>query len=334
MMEIIIMHDINDIDSENIAETSVELSVEPISQARLQWSALLEILIFIVAAFLIDYFLFDGTRFRQVEPHPFWIIVLLVSVQYGTRMGIVSAVAASALFIVGNIPEQTLEQNMHQWFFSAYKLPILWLVSSIVVGEISVRRISARRQLREQLDDRVKREATLLKSFNNVNYLKEKLEVRIAGQSRTARKALKAARDMESLEPMQVLIKSQMLVENMLEPEKYSVYIFKNKKLELVFEKGWNGDEFAKEFEADSPLYKAITADWKILNVTNADDEIILDQQGVLAGPLIVPRTGEVVGMLKIEKHDFSQLSLNTIKDFNSICQWIGSIYGKSIQSE
>lgn len=328
------MRHISDISSEVLTEESAKLQGAPVSQARLQWSALLEIFIFIVGAFLIDHFLFDGTRFRQVEPHPYWVMVLLVSVQYGTRMGIVSAVAASVLFIVGNVPEQTLQQNMHEWFFSAYKLPILWLITSIIVGEISVRRISARRRLKEQLDDRIQREATLLKSFNNVNHLKEKLEVRIAGQSRTARKTLKAARDLENLEPMQVLMRSQVLVENMLEPEKYSVFIFKNKILELVFEKGWRDDEFAKEFNADTPLYKAITADWKILSVTNADDEIILDQQGVLAGPLIIPRTGEVVGMLKIEKHNFSQLSLNTIKDFNSICQWIGSIYGKSIQSE
>jgi hypothetical protein len=250
-------------------------------------------------------------------------------------MGLVSAVAAGVMFVFGNMPEQTLEQNMHEWFFSVFKLPMLWLIASVIIGEISVRRISMRQRLREQLAEHVQREANLLKSFNKVNLLKEKLEVRIAGQSRTVRKALKTARDMENLEPMQTLEKAQALVESMLEPEKFSIYILKDKQLELAFEQGWGeSDCFLRNFDDKSQLYASIIADWKILNVANVADEEILGEQGVLAGPLILPRTGEVFGMLKIEEHDFSQLSLNTVKDFNSICQWIGSLYCKSIKSK
>jgi len=327
------MRDLNDINSGVTLEEQVQLAKVPVSQSKLQWNALIEIVIFLVMFFLIDHFFLDGTRFRQIEPHPFWVMVLLVSAQYGTRMGVVSAVAAGVMFVFGNMPEQTLEQNMHEWFFSVFKLPMLWLIASVIIGEISVRRISMRQRLREQLAEHVQREANLLESFNKVNLLKEKLEVRIAGQSRTVRKALKTARDMENLEPMQTLEKAQALVENMLEPEKFSIYILKDKQLELVFEQGWSeSDGFLRKFDDKSQLYTSIISDWKILNVANVADESILGEQGVLAGPLILPRSGEVFGMLKIEKHDFSQLSLNTVKDFNSICQWIGSLYCKSTQ--
>jgi hypothetical protein len=329
------MRDLNDINTDVTLEQQVQLSDAPISQSRLQWSALLEITIFLVVFFLIDHFLLDGTRFRQVEPHPFWIMVLLVSAQYGTRMGVVSAVAASVMFVVGNMPEQTLEQNMHEWFFSAFKLPIFWFIASVVIGEISVRRISMRRRLNEQLAEHVQRQATLLQSFNQMSALKEKLEVRIVGQSRTVRETLRAARKLENLDPVQTLDKAKLLVESMLEPEKFSIYILKDSQFELVLEQGWNkSDDFLRRFNTGSTLYTAIADDWKMLNVANADDEIILAQQGVLAGPLIIPKTGEVFGMLKIERHDFSQLSHNTIKDFNSMCQWIGSIYGRSIQKQ
>ena len=246
------MRNINVINSEVPLEKQEQSTVVmPLSQLKLQWSALLEIVFFLGACFLVDYYLLDGTRYRQLEPHPFWIIVLLVSVQYGTRMGLLSALAASVMLLMGNVPDRALEQNMYEWFFEVYKLPILWVLTSIIIGEISIHRISEKHRMREELTRFAQREATLLKSFNKLSSIKEKLEVRIAGQRSTVRKTLKAARDMDYLEPMQVLDHAQALISSMLEPEKFSIYLLKDNQLQISFKHGWSeSDQYKSSFNS------------------------------------------------------------------------------------
>lgn len=326
----------NVINSEVTLDEQEQLPIIPVSQLKLQlqWSALLEIVAFLGALFLVDYFLLDGTRYRQFELHPFWIIVLLVSVQYGTRMGVISALAASVVLLIGNVPEQALEQNMYQWFFTVFKLPILWVATSVIIGELSARRTRELRHLSEELASFASREETLLKSFNKIKSIKEKLEIHIAGQRRTVRKTLKAAMDMDHLEPMQVLEQAQNLIVSMLEPDKFSIYLLKDNQLQIAFEHGWSGsDNFIRSFSAESQLFKSVVQDWNTLCIAKPSDEIILTGQGILAGPLIIPKTGEFFGMLKLEKHSFSRLSINSVKDFNSICKWIGAIYGKAVNN-
>ena len=46
----------------------------------------------------------------------------------------------------------------------------------------------------------------------------------------------------------------------------------------------------------------------------------------VLAGPLRDSSTGEVLGMLKIERIDFQDMTLDTLGVFQGVCDWIGMV--------
>jgi len=52
------------------------------SLAGVRVSAILEIAMFLGVALAADRIFFDGSRFRSAPQHPFWILVLLVAVQY------------------------------------------------------------------------------------------------------------------------------------------------------------------------------------------------------------------------------------------------------------
>lgn len=306
----------------------------PVRKPLLRRVALLEIIVFLGGALLIDQLLFDGTRFRDMQPHPFWIPVVLLSVQYGSRMGLVAAFACTVVFLFGNVPERLLEQDLHQWFFIVFKLPILWSVSAVIIGEISARHIGARNQLSQDLNEAFQRESTLAGSFHTLNVIKERMEIRVAGQWRTVSKTLKAARSIEHLDPSKVLSRSQDLVENLLECEKFSIYLLRENALHCSFDRGWDDaedEDYLRVFRAENPLFTTVVGERRVLCISNPVDEGILGDQGVLAGPLIVPETGEFLGMLKIERLSFGQLSLNTVKDFEFLCEWIGSIYGKAV---
>jgi hypothetical protein len=56
----------------------------------------------------------------------------------------------------------------------------------------------------------------------------------------------------------------------------------------------------------------------------NADHERLLAGQAMLVGPIMDKVTGEVVGMLKIEKLGFTDLHLSNIETFSTISEWAG----------
>jgi len=67
---------------------------------------LLEIVFLLAVVLMVDHTFFAGDRFWGVQPHPFFFIVLLISVQYGAIEGLVTALLASTALLAGNIPEQ------------------------------------------------------------------------------------------------------------------------------------------------------------------------------------------------------------------------------------
>src|SRR5690242_11002358 len=107
----------------------------------LRRSALIELAAFFAAALAIDWAAFGGTRFAGVSPHPFWLAVLLVSVQYGISEGLLAAALASAALLLFNVPPAALGQDLHLWLMQVLRLPVLWFATALVVGELQQRHL-------------------------------------------------------------------------------------------------------------------------------------------------------------------------------------------------
>ncbi len=169
---------------------------EPTTILGIRSSALLEIALFLIGMLVLDFVLFDAphTRFFATCLHPFWIIVLLVSAQYGTKEGLVAAIASSAVLLIGNMPEQTINQDMYDYLFLVAKTPLSWLVAAVILGELRQKHIRERAELQQSLADSQEREDRITHSYQFVKDLKEKLELRIAGQLRSSVAAYQAAR--------------------------------------------------------------------------------------------------------------------------------------------
>ena len=316
----------------NPVQDEKTLAERPRHRPLLRRVALLEIVLFLGGALVVDQLFFDGSRFLSVEPHPFWILVVLLSVQYGSRMGLVAALACTVTLLYGNVPERSFAQDIHDWLLSIMELPFLCGVSAVVIGELCSRRITARHQMNNALLAASERESALVDSLHQLNTIKERMEMRVAGQWRTVSKTLNAARAIEEMEPKQVLSQSLELVEHMLGPEHFSIFLLKNNTLHHTFNWGWTPQaEYSQFFKPETPLFSAVIGERRIVCVSNPADEGILDRQGVLAGPLVVPETDVLLGMLKVEKMTFDQLSLSTVKNFEFLCEWIGSLYSKAL---
>lgn len=305
----------------------------PRTLAGMRFSAIVEIVVFLAAALIVDQIFFDGTRFRSAAQHPFWILVLLISVQYGANAGLLAALASSAAFLTGNVPPQTISQDRFEWLFDVGRLPLLWFLAAVVLGELRMRQLRERRALTNQLAETVRREDVLADAYGRLITVKEALETRVAGQLRTAVGIYESARSIEKLDPADVLLGVANLIRSVMNPETFSVYLLQNGSLELAVEEGWaEEDRFARRYSASDTLFQEIIGHQRVLSVANPEDFVALSGSGMIAAPLVVPDTGHVIGMLKIERLGFLDLNFSNVQTLKILCQWVGAAYENAVR--
>lgn len=292
----------------------------------LRVSAIIETILMLVALVIVDVIFFDGTRFWDINPHPFWIPVILIAGQYGTAEGIFAAAMATLFLLVGNIPPAPEGVDHYDHLYSIAINPILWFVVGWGLGELRQRHIRERNRMSKELDDSQAREELISDSYKFVKNRKENLEVQVSGQLASSIEAYRAAKAVETLDPKSVMQGVEKLVKSVLGPQKFSLYIFHENKLSATILHGWHpSDNYNQEIDSYSPLYQAVVGQQDTLVIANEQHEQALDGQGVLAGPIVDPETKRVVGMLKIEQMDFISLSLNTVETFRALSEWIGT---------
>src|SRR4051812_43219901 len=103
--------------------------------------------LFLAVGLSIDSAFLDGNRFQAAALHPFWIIILLTTVQYGTNAGVFATVASTIALLTGNLPEQQVSMDKYTWFSEVSRLPLLWFLTSVILGELRVRQIKERDDL-------------------------------------------------------------------------------------------------------------------------------------------------------------------------------------------
>lgn len=275
---------------------------------------------------LLDALVFQGNRFWDVNPHPFWIPVLLITAQYGTNEGLLAALLATLFYLVGNVPEAPEGVDHYDHLYTIAINPILWFVAAFFLGELRQRHMRERDNLIKEIEDSQQREDLISDSYKFVKNRKEALEVQVSGQLVSSIEAYRAAKAVETLDPKSVMQGVEKLVASVLSPQKFSLYIFHDSKLTATILHGWApGDAYLQEIDSYHPLYQAVVGQQETLVIANEQHEQSLSGQGVMAGPIIDPDTKRVVGMLKVEQMDFVSLSLNTVETFRALCEWIGT---------
>nr|CRH06951.1 conserved protein of unknown function [Candidatus Magnetococcus massalia] len=289
-------------------------------------SALVELAIFYAIMFALDYGLGGGNRFMETTPHPFWFIVLVISIQYGTTEGLLAAFFSTLALRVMNVPEPAFNQEVFDYILSLMRQPMMWFMAAVIMGELRVRQHRFQMELRDTLVETRKREDLITDAYNRVNRVKEALETRAAGQMRTVVSSIQAAKSVEQQEPTMVYSGASDIVQTVLNPKKFSLYALEEGVLNLKVNRGWTPeDKYKQKILGTDPIYQRAVGEKKFLAVTKPDQREALDREGVMAGPLLNKETGAVAGMMKIEELGFMDLNVSTVENFRALCEWIGT---------
>lgn len=297
--------------------------------------ALLEIIIFFAIALVIDWAAFGGDRFYDATPHPFWIIVLLLAVQYGELPALIAALVATAAYWIGN--DATLFGDgigPQFWLNPTYANPFWWIVAGTVVGWVRQRHIRKNQKLQARLEEAVERESMTANAYSEVRERKQRLEERVAGDMRSALTVHQAAKALETMSPAHLMRAVEKVVTDLLGARVFSLFLLENNELNASLTSGWeSNDQFARSFSSSNALYQRVVGSRETLTVANADQAQILGSDGVLATP-IVTATGEVLGMLKVESLPFARFGIHTVETARSIADWVAAALTNARQYE
>jgi polysaccharide biosynthesis protein PelD len=300
----------------------------------LRSSAIIEIFLFFCIVFAIASIFGLQLNYFDITPHPFWIIVLAMSARYGVCEGILAAGVATAVLILGPLPPRSPLEDPFIYTFTIIKNPILWLVLSVVLGESRSKQKNELAIVSKKLLESESKEEKMAKSYTDLKNLKERLEIRISAEMQTVISAIKSFKEIEMLDKERLLDGACDLVEVIIAPEKFSIFFLENDTLSCLIKRGWDHEgEFKKIIESNHPLFKAVVHDKKMTSILITKNEI-LNNEGVLAAPILSPYTKEVIGMIKIEQIPFLRLKLVTTQSLEILGEWIGTSYANLLEKK
>ena len=254
--------------------------------------------------------LIPGVEIAALEPSPFWVPVLLLSLQYGTVAGLLAAAVATLAYTFNGLPEQAIGENLFTFLLRIWALPILWIGVALVLGQFRLRQIEVKQSLKQRLGSRTL-EAESLASYAAA------LEARCHGLERKLT-SMGPASGAAALDSLVALTESSVdlpqaladLCQHAFPESRLTVFIVSPAAFDAIAASA--GDNVAPSpgrVPAHHPLYRAVVGERRALSVLRAEDEAALAGVAHAAQPILHPDTRRVIGLLCFEARDPAQLS-------------------------
>ena len=120
----------------------------------------------------------------QLQPNPFWLPVLVLSLQYGTVSGLLAAASVIAIMLLGYpLPEQENGENLFTYAARSFSQPVLWIAAAVLLGQFRVRQIEAKRSLVRAVDILTRQRTSLSAYAQGLRARCDTLEREIVGRS-------------------------------------------------------------------------------------------------------------------------------------------------------
>lgn len=274
----------------------------------------------------IDALFFQWSGFATVQPNPWWGVVLAVAWRQGTVYGLFAVALVTLQVWLAQGLINGMDWKSISLSLGILKEPLAWLVAAVLVGELRraehARFMLLSAQTREAQIGRQHawEDAELLRKRN------EDLLGQLQAQTDVAQFAYRAIRRLERVTAESFGEWMRDVVVGVMHPRCFSVFFIEENGLRRGLVWGAHDDHIIPaRYDKDSPLYREVIEQGRVLCVANPSDAELIEKFGVLAGPIRVGTQGAVIGLIKIESIDFSRLNDHAVASVRMIGEWIGA---------
>lgn len=275
------------------------------------WGAIGEIAAFVLAILALEWFA-PAFDLNAVQPHPCWLPVLLLSLQYGTVSGMLAAFISIAIYAIGGFPEQDVGENHFAYLLRIWGQPMLWVAAAVLFGQFRMRQIAAKIELRRSVVELERQRAAISAFADNLRRRCDMLERHIAARAEPAAlDVLSRLASIGSADGQAVESEFAAIMRAAFPGAKASLYRREADAFVRVATAGHAADATVTEMAARLPATGAASS--RLLSLPGAvsvltqEGERALAGSGVAAAP-VRDATGEVCGLLKLESIEPVQL--------------------------
>jgi polysaccharide biosynthesis protein PelD len=299
--------------------------------------ALIELAVLMALIAIADWAL-PGLDIAALEPSPYWLPVLLLSLQYGTIAGLLAAAAATVAHVLNGFPEQSIGENLFPYLLRIWALPMLWIGVALLLGQFRLRQIEVKRTLRRDLEQRTLEAQTLAGYAKDLEDRCRRLERHVSSGQSIAINSGRMPASLAALDALAPLTRSASdlaagldgIATAVMPGASLSVFAVTPAGCGLVVASGWpETAPWKSEIPAAHPLYRAMTGERRGVSVLNRGDEAILGSEGLAACPIFAPDSGRVIGILKLEAADASYLTRATPEHLATIARLVAPALGE-----
>lgn len=266
--------------------------------------AVLELLVLLALIGFIDW-LMPSVDVAGLEPSPYWIPVLLLSLQYGTVAGLLAAGAATAAYVLNGFPELGIGENLFTYLLRVWALPILWIGVSLLVGQFRLRQIEVKQELRHQLTQRQAERDSLAGYAADLEARCQRLERQMTTRGPSTGGAVLDALNTLQNPSANLADAFGAVAQNAFPGGQLSVFAVTPSGLEGVVQSGWpDNAHWRSEIPSTDGLYRAMVSERQALSALTRGDEAILGADGIAAHPIFAADSNQVIGMVKLEQAD------------------------------
>ena len=265
----------------------------------------------------------DTPGFLGLNPHPYLIVVLLMSGRFGLKEGLLAALLASIILSVYVFLEN---QPYFSWSLLVEKSFLLSIISyflaALIVGEMRGFNKSYERTLRHE-NIELKEERTRLKEqLEIVTEIKEELENRIIGQEETVHSLYQSIKALETLNEKQFYQALTQLTARFTGATKVSLYMinYSQDSIQRVAQYGWPDEEGAqKKFPLYEDIFGLVLKFNRMLTIKEISDDSehlsIWEKCSHKAYAYVpISMASVIVGILTVDDIPFLKLNISTIR--------------------
>lgn len=268
----------------------------------------------------------DDPAFESIWPHPYWLVILPLAVNYGFVEGATAALACAGVYIAWT---WSVAPEFHWLLFftiERLKIPAVFLIGGMVCGEFRERHRRRERNKQDRLDKLEGAVQDLAVRHLSVAEAKRELELRILSQDQTVQTLYQAAEGLERLEEGAIFPAVLDMLVDHLGVTLASVYLLKDGELELAVAKGPGPiDQLPQKVSRDNGLMGKAIESRRIETV-----DLLLRQEALhefeqtpilVSGPLVVDGK-DVIGVINVHKLPFLRFTPAAIRMAGLLSEW------------
>jgi GGDEF domain-containing protein len=293
-----------------------------------------EIVIFYAVLAVLNYFIFPNfPGFVGIDPHPYWIGVLLFGFRYGIWAGFLAGLLSAALYL--GMAWFGIERYVFE-DLSFYILPSLFVIVGTLVG-VGVYQYRSRI---DELDQSVVDQgATISRAEEDNRTLKDinaGLEKRIVTRMQTIVTLYEGARSLSSTN-MEVLYPAILrFIMKTLDAEEAAIYVMADGEWRLHVNAGWKAYEnHPTRLKAGEGLTGIAARGNKVVTIRDfigATPRADFLTDCMMAGPIRRGERGEVVAVLSIQNMPFLSFNSASVNLFSFLLDWASRSVGQALE--